>query len=291
LAVSINAHSKNFGARYEPQDLQKGATARAMLYFVIRYEDYAGFFAPQENILRQWHRNFPPLPVETARNQAIFGQQANRNPFVDYPQFADRIHLFAGNSQNPPVKKLMISDSLLYTAAESDPAQAGLSLVLWNEGNQPLQLQNLRFLHQHYLVEGNANPSLPANSALQIRLSWNPDSSLANASVDTLAFSSNDPAHPFVKIPWFRQSPTGLKTLQKNQYRLIRNPEDNSFRISDGSKFLKNAVISACDLTGRFRAVLENPDGQYRFKESNPGISFLRIQQGNIQFTLPYLIP
>ena len=45
---------------YEPRDAQKGKTARAMMYFVIRYADYADHFAGQEGILRIWHNQFPP---------------------------------------------------------------------------------------------------------------------------------------------------------------------------------------------------------------------------------------
>ena len=95
---NINAPS-HMGAngRYEPRDAQKGRTARAMLYFVTRYQNYVFFFASQQNILRQWNRQFPPTAQDRRRSADVLAAQGNRNPFSDYPQLADRITNFIGN--------------------------------------------------------------------------------------------------------------------------------------------------------------------------------------------------
>ncbi|MFN5704299.1 MAG: endonuclease I family protein, partial [bacterium] len=83
---------------YEPRDVHKGNVARAMMYFVIRYSDYANHFAPQENILRAWHNQYTPSEIEKKRNDAIAILQKNRNPFIDYPQFNERITKIIGTS-------------------------------------------------------------------------------------------------------------------------------------------------------------------------------------------------
>src|SRR6185295_4028554 len=74
--------SKSNRSIFEPRDQQKGATARAMMYFVLRYQNYNSFFTSQESILRTWHQNFPNTQIERTRNDDIYGMQHNRNPFV-----------------------------------------------------------------------------------------------------------------------------------------------------------------------------------------------------------------
>jgi endonuclease I len=90
--------SKKGGGVFEPRNAQKGKTARAMMYFVIRYQDYSGHFGPQETLLRNWHNAYPPSASERQRNTDIFNVQNNRNPFVDYPQLEERITNFVSFS-------------------------------------------------------------------------------------------------------------------------------------------------------------------------------------------------
>jgi Endonuclease I/Secretion system C-terminal sorting domain/Abnormal spindle-like microcephaly-assoc'd, ASPM-SPD-2-Hydin len=87
--------------KYEPRDPQKGRTARAIMYFVTRYQNYAGFFTSQQTILRQWARQFPVTAQDRRRNDDVFAAQGNRNPFIDYPQLMDRITNFVGNPSVP----------------------------------------------------------------------------------------------------------------------------------------------------------------------------------------------
>ena len=77
---------------FEPCDESKGNIARALLYFNTRYYDTL----TQQNInmipvLVQWNTFDPPDATEIARNNAAFGFTTNRNPFVDHPEFVNRI--------------------------------------------------------------------------------------------------------------------------------------------------------------------------------------------------------
>lgn len=92
--------SKQGVSLFEPRNAQKGATARAMLYFTLRYTDYGNFIDNQEELLKNWHLDHLPTQAEKTRNEKIYGYQKNRNPFVDYPQFASRINKF-GSVDNP----------------------------------------------------------------------------------------------------------------------------------------------------------------------------------------------
>ncbi|MDI9529334.1 MAG: endonuclease [Candidatus Cloacimonadota bacterium] len=77
---------------FEPADESKGDIARALLYFNTRYYDTL----TQQNVnmipdLVAWNTMDPPDATEIARNSAIHGFLGNRNPFVDHPEFVNRI--------------------------------------------------------------------------------------------------------------------------------------------------------------------------------------------------------
>jgi len=86
---------------FEPRDAQKGTAARALLYFVTRYQDFTAFIAPQEELLKEWALKFVPTTWDSLRNERTFLVQGNRNPFIDHPEFIERISNFAGAAPAP----------------------------------------------------------------------------------------------------------------------------------------------------------------------------------------------
>ena len=98
---------------FEPRDEVKGDIARIILYMDVRYEGGIGepnlvlvdgltsYPYPQlgdKSTLLQWHEQDPPDAFEKRRNDVIFKWQGNRNPFIDYPEFAD--YIFYENEPN-----------------------------------------------------------------------------------------------------------------------------------------------------------------------------------------------
>lgn len=77
---------------FEPPQNHKGNVARALFYFSVRYELTISKY--EEEILRRWNVEDPVDQEETDRNNRIFELQRNRNPFVDFPDLADRISDF-----------------------------------------------------------------------------------------------------------------------------------------------------------------------------------------------------
>ncbi|AXI08502.1 endonuclease I [Oceanobacillus zhaokaii] len=78
---------KSLNEQFEPE-YGKGAVARAMLYFLLRYPDEIEASHKKEidvSLLLQWHEDFPPGIYEKHRNLAIYEIQGNRNPWIDYP--------------------------------------------------------------------------------------------------------------------------------------------------------------------------------------------------------------
>ena len=88
---------------FEPIDSFKGDVARNYFYMSTRYQgEDAGWgnweMANGANLkdsaialLLRWHHNDPVSTKEIKRNQAVYLIQNNRNPFIDYPIFADCI--------------------------------------------------------------------------------------------------------------------------------------------------------------------------------------------------------
>ena len=75
--------------RFEPE-YGKGIVARATFYFLIRYPDIIDKKQADLSLLLEWHNSFPVTLYEKHRNQAIEELQGNRNPFIDYPDWAGR---------------------------------------------------------------------------------------------------------------------------------------------------------------------------------------------------------
>ncbi|WP_110928026.1 endonuclease I family protein [Bacillus massiliglaciei] len=78
---------KSEKGRFEPE-YGKGIVARASLYFLLRYEDSIDPKLLNLNTLIDWHQSFPVSLYEQHRNMAIYELQGNRNPFIDYPEYA-----------------------------------------------------------------------------------------------------------------------------------------------------------------------------------------------------------
>jgi len=93
-----NSPYSSIKAGYEPRDEVKGDVARALFYMIIMYEDLelVNTYPNQYEMayldeLLAWHYGDPVDDFELNRLEVIFGEQLNRNPFVDYPHFVDLI--------------------------------------------------------------------------------------------------------------------------------------------------------------------------------------------------------
>ena len=84
------------GELFEPE-AGKGASARATLYFLVRYPKKISQYSKEDlQTLLEWNRQDPPSLYEKHRNQAIHELQGNRNPFIDFPEWADELDFSLG---------------------------------------------------------------------------------------------------------------------------------------------------------------------------------------------------
>ncbi len=92
-ASMIGRNKEHSGGLYfEPPTEHKGNVARSLFYFSIRYQ--LPIDSTQEAYLRQWHKEDPVTNDERERNDNVFAEQKNRNPFIDFPELVDHISDF-----------------------------------------------------------------------------------------------------------------------------------------------------------------------------------------------------
>lgn len=272
--------SKYGNSTFEPRDAHKGAAARAMMYFVIRYQDYANFFAPQENILLQWHESFPPSAFEEGRNQGIFQLQNNRNPFVDYPQFADRINDFVANSAAPVNFDLAFVNDTVFMPY--DPTQGHLvtfRTAVLNTGNQPVFVAPQAFTDTIIqFANGTETPItlLPGESKvidLQAPHNYIFDEGM-NTDVD-MEILTNLPAGT-ITIPVRTQS-FPLSTLEGTSTQLFLYPNPASQTIHIPSDIDKIEII---DQMGR--VVMTSEEDSVRVSTLPVGQYFVKMYQDEV---------
>lgn len=103
-AVGYPMTGQGGGAPYvfEPDDEYKGDFARTYFYVVTCYENlhWSRTYMVNNNtyptlndwsvrLLLKWHRDDPVSQKELDRNEQVYRIQANRNPFIDYPELAE----------------------------------------------------------------------------------------------------------------------------------------------------------------------------------------------------------
>ena len=103
------------GTVFEPIDAYKGDFARTYFYMSTRYygldsgwQTNAAVKGAELNpwaleMLLRWHEDDPVSRKELVRNEAAYLAQGNRNPFVDYPEWAHDIWGYATNRELPGI--------------------------------------------------------------------------------------------------------------------------------------------------------------------------------------------
>ena len=255
--------SRSNGREFEPRNAQKGPSARAMMYFVVRYQDYDNFYRPQENILLKWHRNFPPDEVEKQRNEDIFRYQKNRNPFVDHPEFMERMSSLVGASSRPNVRRAIISaDTLRFGQVFPEDTQR-CTLYVAAGGNQTLGLSNWRTSSDQFAVKEEASflePQEGLEGLLAVPLAFSGTQLGANSA--TLSFLTTDANNTQVEVALEAEviEPTGVDETARAK---------SSFYCS-----WQREKRIACSWEGNPIEALQvhTPDGRLLARDTYPGL-------------------
>ena len=105
------------GSFFYPGKGYRGATARILMYMQTRWGTQyslqfvlgAGHSKTIGDIatLMKWHLEEPVSDLERARNEYVYSIQGNRNPFIDHPEYAERIYCHDGNSYNEALQAVV----------------------------------------------------------------------------------------------------------------------------------------------------------------------------------------
>ncbi|MBC7381408.1 MAG: endonuclease [Bacteroidia bacterium] len=132
------------GTVFEPINEYKGDLARGYLYMATRYENliagwqtngnandvlngnsFPVYDAWVVNLLIKWSNQDPPGVKEINRNNAVYGYQVNRNPYIDSPQYVYKV--FGGLK---PLEPTLASTSFIVKSNTATTA-----LISWKCGN------------------------------------------------------------------------------------------------------------------------------------------------------------
>ncbi len=275
--------SKATTTLFEPRDEQKGKAARALMYFVLRYQNYSNFFTPQESILRTWHHDFPPDTIEQKRNNDIGLVQHNRNPFVDYPQFIERINSISSTSVAPTIKSIdLTQDTIIYGFVQQG-TPAVFHFVIVNNGNTDVQFSNFTLSQPELSFQsGGANSTLAAGEALTLDLkllAQNNDSIHA-----FLNFNTDDPSHSSVSVPVYVNDSvfSNVNEIEGGEFEVFPNPVKDKLIIHDSQFQGNRCQLKLFDTMGREIFAKEFSSVNCELSASNllSGIYFLKITSG-----------
>jgi len=224
--------SKKGNGKFEPRDAQKGQVARALFYFVVRYQDYSNHVLGQESILRQWFAQYPPNAVDIKRNEDIYTYQKNRNPFVDYPQFLKRITKISGNSVPSTNPSLYVSRDTVDMRFQKDSLVYTISLI--NTGYGMLNLTDFTISDTtHFrLMSPTQNVFFPPGEGFEIEIRVVPGS--FKTVTEHLTFNTGMPNNPTMDI--VLEGEWGSVSVKENELvvepKVYPNPANESVIIS-----------------------------------------------------------
>lgn len=131
------------GTGFEPRDVHKGNATRALFYFITRYQNYSNFMTTAfEGTLRKWAKSDPVDANEKLRNTRVQTWQGNRNPFIDHPEFIDRIYDFVNRLARPDQPKLAISSTNIAFGAKPSGTTSSFYLKFTNTGPKVTNLES-----------------------------------------------------------------------------------------------------------------------------------------------------
>lgn len=274
--------SKSNGSTFEPRDAQKGVVARALFYFVLRYQDFGGFVAPQENILRQWNKDFLPTAQDVNRNDLVFRMQSNRNPFVDHPELLDRIASVTSTNNGPNTPEVWHSgDTVWFKDMPGGMVNDGVFYVS-NQGWVDMTVSNFAVSGGGFALSGTTPSTLLKDSVAAIHITYS-DTAFASTSYGTLTFTTDDPNQSTVTISLVGNTlGVGVDSpFPGAQAVVYPNPAGDFLRVKRGD-FIGDMEVQVWDLQGKLIGQYAHPAGQaeLEIRGLESGMYLLKIAGG-----------
>lgn len=228
--------SKKGGGVFEPRDIHKGTVARAMLYFVLRHQDYSNFLSGQETLLRSWHELYPPSTKDIDRNNDIAQLQQNRNPLVDYPYLIDRLGAFSQSGA------MSVSDWKIYPDTLQMRYGTSANIVITGIGDGSAQVNLTGSGLQWTETQGTA-PYLEGVYEGQLNMISN------QSGTEQLNLEVNGVVVDQVYVNYIAGG-IGVEEVTLNEFILSPNPANDQVTI-EMSRFAKTLEVEIVDVKGQ----------------------------------------
>lgn len=128
---------------FEPRDEHKGNAARSLMYFAVCYGNKYEFLTPYEEVLREFAELDPPDDLERRRCDQIYTAQKCRNPFIDYPEFLERIPSISKGGDPETYAAPIASDDTLFFDLRAVSASMSLPIYVFNAGEEIVEIESL----------------------------------------------------------------------------------------------------------------------------------------------------
>src|SRR5574338_874145 len=286
---------------FEPRDVHKGDVSRSMFYFITRYPtNYGGFFTQtQEAVFKEWNKLDTVGTVEAARNNAIALLQMKRNPYIDHPEFVDRIYSFATNNTRPVAAELEVLPLKVNFDSTVVSSTTLESVFISNSGSADLIVDSIVVSDLRFALNINSI-SISPYSTLKGYVEFNPDSvKTYNAS---LTVYTNAGAKEIVLTGKGKDNPVNVDddfivpkvyTLEQN----YPNPFNPSTSIQYAISNTQFVTLKVYDVLGNEVAILVNeikPAGSYEVtfdaSKLSSGVYFYQLRTGNFTATKKMIV-
>ncbi len=200
---------------WEPRDEDKGDVARMMYYMVVRYEGEEGYdlelvdYTPstsgkdpvfgKQSTLYQWNWMDSVDNWERRRNDRIYNNwQHNRNPFIDHPEFVDRLPSVSGM---PLVDEpeIAVAPHEVNMGTIGFNSTAAYYLAIINTGNENLNVSQIQSTNSDFTLDQSAITLAP-ESYDYIKITFTSQGGEGLFST-TIQITSNDPDEGYIEIP------------------------------------------------------------------------------------------
>ena len=209
------------GTVFEPDDEYKGDLARTYFYMATCYKyelqswpgspqlDYAtnrykAFSTWTINMLMEWTRLDPVSEKEIKRNEAVYGIQGNRNPFIDHPELAEYIwgnmqgQMWNGTGQEiPPAITSPENGSIFDMGTTTVGTELTYQVLIKGEGLTK-RLTTSMSDNEYFYVSANSFSASEANSGTMLTVTFTADD--LGTFNDTINISSDEVSTTFILI-------------------------------------------------------------------------------------------
>lgn len=191
---------------FEPRDAHKGNLARTHFYFTVRYaesrRDSCSSYvdaAKMEAHFRNWHVSDPVDSAEQQRNEDICALQLNRNPFIDHPEFVDRISSFFSTATAPAAPEIAVAPGRIDMGEVGLDTTTSYGFAIINTGSDTLLVSSITSSDPDFKVD-TLGLTLPPESYEYVMLTYTSgDTELTDSTI--IQIVSNDSDEVLVDIP------------------------------------------------------------------------------------------